>query len=646
MTANTKEPPPKRRHKYFDWDQIKWMASLSLHHPWRCALLLALNLSMLALMVGGLSLTGTVIDEIRALVDPKAPLPVWPFGLPRQAHWDPQRILIVLGAGIVLVAAVRAVLRMSADLTKGALIQTILSDLRANVYRKLTRLSFRFYDSNESGSIINRGTGDVAGVAQFAEFAVIQITVLVVTLTVFFLYMLTIHTYLALVALCTTPLLAVASITYSRIVRPAYERNRQLYDKVIIAVSENIQGKHVVKGFALEEQQKQHFREANDAYRAQQRWIFRRSSAYTMTIHLLMQTNVAIVLVVGGYLIIQSRDALVPALTVGNLVIFLALLNRFSHEVAAVANVANTLQQSLTAAGRVREVLRAPLEIDDIPQPRRLPRARGEVAFEDVTFGYAPTAPVLERLSFHALPGQCVAILGATGSGKSTLLSLIPRFYDPQKGRVLIDGIDARELRIEDLRRNIGIVFQESFLFSNTVAANISYGNPEASREQIINAAQIAQAHDFIMELPNGYDTVIGEQGNTLSGGQRQRLAIARAILLEPPILLLDDATAAIDPETEHEIMQAMDAAMKGRTTFVVAHRLSTLRRADVVLVLEGGRIIQRGSHDELVRRDGHYATIARMQVADEESLYILQAARWLRGEVDSPLLLDREDPL
>jgi ATP-binding cassette subfamily B protein len=255
----------------------------------------------------------------------------------------------------------------------------------------------------------------------------------------------------------------------------------------------------------------------------------------------------------------------------------------------------------------------------------RRPKLGGEVRFERVSFRYEkPQEPVLRDVSLTVRSGQCVAILGATGAGKSALMGLIPRFYDPTAGRLLLDGIDARQIELDDLRHNIGIVFQESFLFSNTIAANIAFGHPDATPEQIERAARIAAAHGFITAMPQGYDTVLSESGISLSGGQRQRLAIARAVLLEPAILLLDDPTAAIDSETEHEIFQALENAISGRTTFIVAHRLSTLRRADFIIVLEHGRIVQQGTHAELMRQAGPYLRVASLQLVDNRELRLL----------------------
>jgi len=301
------------------------------------------------------------------------------------------------------------------------------------------------------------------------------------------------------------------------------------------------------------------------------------------------------------------------------LVVFAGLLQQFNGQVANITTIANSVQQSFAAARRVFEVLDTHSEVQNKPGavvPRRLD---GHIVFDKVSFGYDPVSPVLRELSFETASGQVVGIFGMTGAGKSTLLSLIPRFFDPQQGRIIIDGHDLRDLDLDPYRRQIGIVYQESFLFSNTVAANIAFGNPHASQDQIEQAARFASAHNFILELSHGYETVLGESGVDLSGGQRQRIALARALLLQPPILILDDPTASVDPRTEHEIITALRTAMKGRTTFVVSNRLSLLKRADVILVLEQGRLAHIGNHQQLLQTPGRYRETALLQFIDSE---------------------------
>jgi ATP-binding cassette subfamily B protein len=293
-----------------------------------------------------------------------------------------------------------------------------------------------------------------------------------------------------------------------------------------------------------------------------------------------------------------------------------------------MAGIINTLQQSLIGAARVFEVLDAPLDVATPLSPVRLPAIRGAIRFERVSFRYGESAPVLSSIDLDVQAGECLAIVGATGAGKSTLLELVPRFHDPSAGRVLVDGVDVRELELDFLRRNIGLVFQESLLFKTSIANNIAFGNPEASRAQVERAAKLAGAHSFILEMPSGYDTVLEEGAANLSGGQRQRLAIARALILEPPILLLDDPTTAIDPETEHEVLEAMSSATVGRTTLVVANRMATLRRADRIVVLEDGVIVERGSHEELMQKRGLYYAAAALQAADRESVALLGGLR------------------
>jgi ATP-binding cassette subfamily B protein len=403
---------------------------------------------------------------------------------------------------------------------------------------------------------------------------------------------------------------------FSGKIQPEYARNRTLVERMVQILAEGVQGIAVTKGFGREAEAQAKFDAANLACLEQQRGIFWRVSLFSPAVGFLTRINMMVLLGYGGWLVATDR---LPLGT--GLVVFAGLLEQFSGQINNVATIVNSVQQSLIGARRVFEILDAPVEVKNAPDALRRPKLTGAVQFENVSFAYDGAEAVVRDLDLDVRPGQCVAILGATGSGKSVLMSLVPRFFDPTAGRVLIDGVDARQLHLDDLRRNIGLVFQESFLFSNTIAANIAFGHPEATPAQIEKAARIAAAHDFITALPEGYATILGESGNTLSGGQRQRLAIARAVLLEPAILLLDDPTAAIDSETEHEIFEALDRAIAGRTTFIVAHRLSTLRRADFIIVLENGRIVQRGTHEQLMRQPGPYLHVANLQLVDNREL-------------------------
>jgi len=550
--------------------------------------------------------------------------PQWPFGIQPPPGMPPMRVLLILSGGILGFALLRGGLNFLYTIEANKLVQgQIVVDLRAQVYEKMQRLSFRFFDANASASIINRVVGDVQSVRLFVDGVVIPCVVLVLSLVVYLVYMLHIHVGLTLACLGTTPLLWYATRRFSLQMQPRYRRVRDLADRIVLVLSEYLNGASVVKGFGLERAEVAKFAVANRAVRDEQLAIFWTMSWFQPLIGFISQINMAVLLGYGGWLVIcyerapDAAAALLAGISIGQLLVFSGLLQQFSGQVASIANIANSIQQSLIAAQRVHEVLTAPLEIQSKSGAQRLPKPRGAVTFDRVTFGYDPDVPVLRDIALDVQPGECIAVLGATGSGKSTLMSLIPRFYDPTRGRVLLDGADVRDLNLEDLRRCIGIVFQESFLFSTSVAANIAFGRPDASRAQIEQAARVAAAHDFILQLPKGYDTILHEGGANLSGGQRQRLAIARAILREPAILLLDDPTAAIDAHTERDILLAMENAMEGRTTFVVAHRLSTLRRAHRVLVLDHGCIAEIGTHAELMRRGGLYQEVVALQIAD-----------------------------
>jgi ATP-binding cassette subfamily B protein len=602
---------------------VRRMLALAWRYAGSCTWVVVQQFFLVALNLSGLGLIGLGIDVIRHAVERDAAPARWPLGLSPPTDWPPLATIGAIAVGVFLLAIVQSSLRYWSAVSAGRLVQKIVVQLRCDVYDKLQRLSFRFFDANQSGSIINRVAGDVRAVSMFVDMVLIEMLGVLLSLALYLVYMLSINVPLTLACLATTPLMWLGAVIFSRWVKPAYRHNRELSDQMILTLSENVQGVQVVKGFGREPQEIGKFGVANGRVKDQKHLIFRLISVFQPGIGLLTQLNLAVLLLYGGYLVIDGQLLLGEGLFV-----FANLLQQFANQVTQITNITNSIQASLTGAQRVFEVLDAPLEITSPAVPTRCTRPRGAVAFEGVDFSYQPGDRVLSDVSFAAEPGECIAIAGATGAGKSTLLSLIPRFYDPQAGAVRIDGIDIRRLALDDLRRAIGLVFQESFLFSNTVFANIAFGHPEATRKDVEQAARIAAAHDFIEALSQGYDTVIGEYGSNLSGGQRQRIAIARAILSRPSILVFDDATAAVDPETEHEILQAMENAMRGRTTFVVAHRLSTLRRADRVIVLEGGRVAQIGTHDELMRRGGTYHRAAHLQILDAESSRLLNAGK------------------
>lgn len=636
---------------------IKRMLALAWKYRWGCISLLSVNVLLLAMGILGLSLMGVGVDFIRyemildrsrvqaisgqsqpadsspgahdTVLPPAPKPPKWPLGIHPPARWNRTQVLLAIALGILILAVTRALLNFGNVILANQLTQgRIVVDLRAQVYAKMQELSFRFFDANTSGSLINRVTGDVQAVRMFIDGVVIQVLTLVISLAFYFIYMFRIDPGLTIVCLASTPFLWILTSRFSRKVKPAYRKNRDLFDRLILALSENFQGAHVVKGFARQKEEVARFDAMNDQFRDEQFWIFNKISTFNPMTAMLTNFNIMIMLAYGGYLVVQHELASDPAtaigLSIGQLIVFAGLLQQFSGQVGSIANVTNTVQQCLIGAQRVFEVLDTPTEITTPAGATRLPTCRGKISFNSVGFEFTKDEPVLSELNFSVEPGQCAAIVGPTGSGKTTLLNLIPRFYDPTSGTITLDGIDLRQLDLQDLRRHVGIVFQESFLFSNTIAANIAFGHPDATRDQVVRAAQIACAHEFIMQMPKGYDTILHEGGINLSGGQRQRLAIARAILMEPALLLLDDPTAAIDAETEKEIMAALDGAMKGRTTFIVSNRLSTLRRADTVIVLHAGRVVQSGTHAELMTTDGYYQSAANLQVPDEESLRLL----------------------
>ena len=613
LKTTATEPNPAGDARYSSGRLCRRLLALAWRFRADCLWSVGLSVLLLLFSIVGLKWLGVAIDVIRYALDPALPPPVYPFGWNPPAAWPPLTVVAALAGAIVVLAVARAVLTYAYNMITARLTQgEIVPALRAEIYAKLQRLSFSFFDQHGSNSIFNRVTGDVQNTRLFVDGVLLQGTNLVLTLAAYAFFMWRIQPALTLACLSVTLPLAWLAAYYSARLRPGYLKNRELTDDMILRFSESVRGMQTVKGFAAEAGQVRRFEEANTAVSVQQRRIFWDLSVFTPGTQLLSLGSLVILFAYGGWLYVQGKIPLG-----GGMVVFAGLLQQFTAQVANIATIANSVQQSLAAARRVFEVLDTPVAVANRPNAVAPGRLTGRLAFERVSFGYHPDQPVLREVSFAAEPGRVVGIFGMTGSGKSSLLGLIPRFYDPTAGRILADGRDLRELDLDAFRRQIGIVYQESFLFSNTVAANIAFGHPSATLAQIEQAARIASAHEFIQALPQGYETVLGESGVDLSGGQRQRLALARALILQPPMLILDDPTASVDARTENEIVTALCAAMQGRTTFVVSGRLNLLRRADVILVLEDGRLTQTGTHPELVARPGPYRDTAELQMMD-----------------------------
>jgi ABC-type multidrug transport system fused ATPase/permease subunit len=499
--------------------------------------------------------------------------------------------------------------------------------IREAVYDQLQRVGLRFHDHVSTGELINRALSDLQNVRDFINTAVLMTLEIGLIVGGYFVLLLTRSPWAALLAILPLPAWIWYTLRFSRRMRPAQEGVMAAGDRNVSILTENIAGVHVVRAFATEPYEIRRYGESCDEFMTRVLKRIRMFANYLPVIRGMSMVSHLLLFLLAGTLIIkrvlQPGDILVLGSAMG------AILGRLQQ----VATISEQYQNALVSARRLHEVLAAEAGVPLKTTARPLPAGVGAVRFEHVTFGYDPTHPVVHDISFEAAGGQTVALVGPTGAGKTTLALLLARFYDPQCGRIVIDGADLRDVTLNSLRTQVAFVFQETYLFSDTVAGNIVYGRPQNLEEDLEAVAQLAEAHEFVSTLPRGYQTVLGERGATLSGGQRQRLAIARALFSNPRILILDDATAAVDPETEELIHGRMRAALQDVTVFVIAHRLNTVKRADMVLVLEDGRLTQSGTHDELMQSDGHYRDIAAVQLyADEE----LKMGVRRRGEEDS----------
>ncbi len=600
---------PKARRKLSSRKLLRRLLRLALEYRGPCTAVVLMQIMLVVLGLSTLGITGLGIDYLSSQVLKDSTPPQWPLGLHPPDAWSPLQVITALSGLVLGVAMLTAALKYLAAIASAALSQEVLVRIRTDVYSKLQQLSFNFYDAGQSSSIINRAAGDASNVRAFVDGVIIKVLTVLLTLTVYLVYMLKMHVWLTVVCLASTPLLWVGAVVFSKLVQPAYRRASDLSDIMIRTLVENLQGIQVVKGFARESEQAAKFQEANHNIRDLKETIFVRISTFQPAMGLLTQINMLVLIGYGGTLVIRGELALGTGLFV-----FANLLHEFANQVSQITNIANSIQTSLASAQRVFEVLDEPIQIATAVNAKRLPRICESIELIDVSFGYQPDRTILHDVSLRIQSGECIGITGPTGSGKTTLLSLLKRFYDVDSGSICLDGVDLRELNLDDVRRAMGIVFQESFLFSNTVAANIAFGIPEATMEQIEAAAKIAAADEFIRELPDQYESMVGEHGSNLSGGQRQRLALARAIVTNPSVLLLDDATASVDPETEFEIREAIVAAMHDRTTIVVSSRLSTLSQTDRIVVLQEGTISAVGTHDELLESCPWYRELAELQ--------------------------------
>ena len=521
-----------------------------------------------------------------------------------------QIALAITGLGVV-----RGVLSFGQTYLSESLAQEVVYNIRNRFYDHVQHLSFAFHDKQHTGNLMSRAITDIEAIRMFVNLTVVRAPYFLLLIATVSVMMLHLDLQLGLIGLVLLPFVLIfASIVRVRM-RFAWLKVQATFGELNTILQENLSGVRVVKAFGASDFEQKKFDRNSSKLSEQMFKAIQLEALNGSTVLTAFLVTIGFVLLFGGMRVIDGT------LTPGVLAQMIFFLQLLSQPVRISGAIVNNMARAMSAGGRLFEIMNARSDVEESNRALVLPRVRGHVRFHSVGFEYKPQTPVITDLDLDIAPGKIVALLGPPGSGKTTIANLIPRFYDVKRGRITIDGTDLRKATLKSLRANVGMVQQDVFLFSDTIAQNIAYGRPEATMDEIIHASEIAQLHEHIASLPDGYETILGERGITLSGGQRQRLSIARAILLDPPILILDDSTSSVDSKTEYEIRKAMETVMEGRTTFVIANRLSTVHKADTIVVLNAGTIVEQGAHQELLAKGGLYREIYDLQLRPQEEV-------------------------